>query len=422
MCSIYLKIFVTCLLVSIASVHSSVLSASTARTVTVECDTEGNKTSCTVTNSMPLDFDSELMFINVPNVTEIAQLKLVATHNAIDIPHEIFDTFINLQSLELAIGLQKIQLNSGKRLKQLLLCENRVDRITSGVFANATDLIEINLQKNQIVDIEESAFAGLDQLHNLILFRNHLKNLRRGIFSGAPNLKSIDLAFNEIETIDDGVFDLPKLEEILISDNRLKSLNEHTFRGAVNLQNLDMRKNLLETIGQSLYTLRHLYQLQLADNERLNDLNIFQFIDMPSLAYLGIEGIGLHQLSSETTVRTATNSSRLRTLSLSRNKLSSIDFFRQLNILENLEELYVDSNRFTRWNDNDVSNVKKYFPNIDLIVTKDNAWDRKWAENVLIPTFKANNIFCNQFKYLGVFIFGFRKNGDQQVIDGTECV
>lgn len=402
------------------TVQSSVLSAQTDRTFSVECNTTGNSTSCNVIDAIGLDADSELIFMNVPNVSEIVRLKLVATQNASHIPLEIFETFVNLQSLELAIGLKRLELKNSKRLKQLLLIENRVDRISAGVFVNATDLIEINLQKNQISEIEDTAFNGLDNLTMLNLHQNKLTTLKRGLFSGALNLKNLDLSFNEIEIIEPGAFALPKLEEILINNNHIKLLSDDLFIGAPNIQNLDLRKNHLETIGKALFNARRLNQLQLSDNENLRDLDILSFAEHSRLIYLGAEGTSLRYITNDK--RTNVTNSPLLTLSLSRNQLFEMDFLKTVSIFPKLEKIYIDSNRFIQWNDDDVSNVKIYFPNIDLIVTKNNVWDRVWAANVLIPTLKSNNIFCNQFKYLGIYIFGFRKGANQQVIEGTECV
>lgn len=396
--------------------------------VNVDCnvpDTAAN--SCFIETTLVLDPAARLNFTNVSNASAIHRLKLVTATNASNIPNEIFEYFSNLQHLELTIGLENLCLESfpgGRKLKYLNLSDNKIHSIRREAFIGAVDLVEINLQHNQIQAIEDGAFVGLSKLMVLILFANKLTILQQTIFGGASNIKNLDLACNEIAIIENGAFDLPNLEEILISGNKLTTLSDQIFNGAPNLQNIDLRKNHLETIGRAFDGLQRLHQLQLSDNRQLRDLDIIAFSALPTLISLGAEETGLTHLSLKTQPNTLStvSSSPLTTLSLSRNQLSETDFLRKLSIFSKLEKLFVDSNAFSRWDEADIVNVKNYFPNIDLIVTKDNAWDRKWVENTLIPVFNSNNIYCNQFKFLGVYIFGFTKGGDRQVIEGTECI
>lgn len=417
--------------------------------LSIDCDCnavslELDLNACCVNDPPEFDATTTFNFVNVPN-TSVIQFKLHTTQNLTDIPSQFLDTFVHLEYIDVSIGIDQLPLKRlPTKLKQLNLSNNRINAINTDAFkinggngndvTNMAELEQINLQYNQINVISNGAFNGLIKLQVLILYHNKLTILKRGIFAGAPNIHSLDLACNEIVTIEDGAFDLPILKEILISDNKLKSLSDAVFNGAPHLQNIDLQKNQLEHIGRAFVNVRHLHQLQLSDNRRLEDLNVIDFAQFSELISLSVDATNIHSINpsiggsdststaSDSTTMPSTVLSPLNTLSLSQNQLSSSDFLRQLSVFSKLEKLFVDANKFTRFDDADVRNIKKYFPHIELIVTKNNVWDRKWVENILIPVFQTNNIFCSNIKYLNIYIEGFTNSIDGQIIEGTECV
>lgn len=401
--------------------------------VSIDCDCsqtifETNSASvCCITNLPDIDASTQLTFSHLANGSHsntIAHLNLHTLNNFSDIPSQIIETFRNLEHLELSIGVERLPLNRlPSKLKHLNLSKNRITSIDIDAFRDAAgELEQVNAQYNRIERIAENgAFNGLVKLHTLILYHNKLTTLKKGIFSGAPNIENLDLAFNEIATIEDGVFDLLHLKEILISDNKLKCLSDNIFHNSPNVQNVDLQKNHLERIGKAFELTMHLHQLQLSDNHHLENIDIFALSNLPELISLSVDGIGMRALSSSASIPNSSNSP-LHTLSLSQNHLTSTDFLRQLSIFSKLEKLFVDANKFTRWDDADIRNIRKYFPHIELIVTKNNVWDRRWVESTLIPVFQANSIYCSNVKYLNTYIEGFTNSIDGQIIEGTECI
>lgn len=405
--------------------------------LSIDCDCssasfemEPNTAACCVNDPPDFNVSTPINFINVPNISSLEQFTLHTKQNLTDIPAQFLDTFTNLKYIELSIGIQQLPLRRlPTKLKQLNLSNNRITAIDIDAFTNIGGNLEenlfleqISLQYNRIESIAVGAFRGLNKLQVLILYHNKLTILRANTFTGAPNIQSLDLACNDIVTIEDGALNLPMLKEILISENKLKSLSDTVFDGVPNLQNVDLQKNQLERIGHAFTNLKSLHQLQLSENRRLGDLNVLYFSKFPELISLSLDATGIQSLGVGASDAASTAPSPLNTLSLSQNQLSQHDFLRILSIFSKLEKLFVDANKFTRFDDADVRNIKRFFPQIELIVTKNNAWDRKWVENILIPVFQTNNIFCSNIKYLNTYIEGFTNSIDGQIIEGTECI
>lgn len=394
----------------------------------IECDCsstslESETTACCI-GDWPLDASARITFRNVPNASQIIQFKVQSTANFSEIPSQIIDTFDNLQYLELTIGLERLPLSRlpGK-LKHLNLGDNRITSIDIDSFRNAPDLEQINVQFNQIGSLADSgAFNRLGKLKHLIMYHNRLTVLKRNMFSDARDLQSLDVGANEIVCIEDGTFDLPHLREILLNENKIKTLSDRMFAGATSMQNLDLQKNALEHIGKAFDTMQHLHQLQLSENRHLKNLNVLDLTaKLPALISLNVDATGIRSLNPTASNATPTHS-LLHTLSVSQNHLSQTDFLKHLSVYSKLEKLFVDANKFTCWDDSDVRSIKTYFPHIELIVTKNNAWDRSWVDNTLIPVFQTNSIFCSNIKYLNTYIEGFTNSVDGQIIDGTECI
>lgn len=410
--------------------------ASEDAVISIECDCsstslESVSSACCV-NELPLfDGSASLVFRNIANKSSIMQLKVHSMVNFTEIPTQFIGTLENLQYLELNIGLEHLSSHRlPSKLKQLNLSDNRITSIDIDAFENLPHLEAINMQCNRITTLNDAAtLSNLTKLKHLILYRNKLSILKRDTFRGAANLQSIDVAGNEIESIEDGTFDLPHLKEILMSENKLKALSDDMFRGATNLQNIDLQKNQLERIGKAFEPTIHLHQLQLSENRQLQDLNVLDLASkLPELSSLSVDATGIRSIgtaiptATPTLTPTFTFPSPLHTFSMSQNHLTQTDFLKQLSVFTKLEKLFVDANKFTRWDESDVKNIKNYFPHIELIVTKNNVWDRRWVDSTLIPVFQANNIFCSNIKYLNTYIEGFTNSIDGQIIEGTECI
>lgn len=395
---------------------------------TVDCDCsttslESDASACCVNDWPAVEASVHVTFQNVPNITSIIQLKLHSTPNLTEIPAQIIDAFENLEYLELSIGLQRLPLKRiPRKLKHLNLSDNRITSVDIDAFQSAIELTQINLQYNQITQLADSGAFPV-KLKHLILYHNKLTVLKREMFKSAENLVSLDVSSNEIVTIEDGTFELVHLKELLMSENKLRTLSDEMFRGAAAIQNIDLQRNSLERIGAAFGTTRHLCQLQLSENHHLKDLNVMDLTSkLPELISLSVDATGIQTLGVATNANPPPFQSPLHTLSVSQNHLTQSDFLKQLSTFAKLEKLFVDANKFTRWDDTDVRSIKKYFPNIELIVTKNNVWDRRWVENTLIPVFQTNNIFCSNIKYLNTYIEGFTNSIDGQIIEGTECI
>lgn len=391
-----------------------------------DCTKHGNDfppNTCSNSETIYLSESDTLNFLGVNNPTEIKHLKLLTANNRSTIPTDIFDKFPNVLHVTLQIGLPvltAVTLERTERLKSLHLPSNYIIAIHSETFSKSSNLESINLQDNFLTRIDENTFNGLHKLQILNLQGNHLTKLQESIFRGAISLRSVDVSNNKIETVEEGVFNLVKLDEIIMNNNSIKQLSNNMFSDTPNLQRIEMKDNQLQFLSSSIFTLKKLRMLIVSNNQNIGNINVLEFAQLPFMDYLGLENTGLTHITPFSISELTSIKSPLTTLSLSHNRLSSSDILNKLSIFKKLEKLFLDHNDFTTFDDADVINIKKMFPNIDAVVTVANHWEETWLQGVLVPHFRNNRIFCNNVKYLQNYIFNL-KNLSVMTIDGDEC-
>ena len=179
-------------------------------------------------------------------------------------------------------------------LNALFLDDNRLQIVHVSSFANITSLMELNvgqnrlqtvpqaiqtlhslrsldLSHNQIGDISNASYRGLEQLYSLNLEDNIIGNLSRGDFLDLPSLRVLNLANNSIGSVEQGTFDnIPDLHALRLDSNKVADINGlfvnlrdllmlnisanriQMFDYAmipVGLQWLDLHDNLIENLG-----------------------------------------------------------------------------------------------------------------------------------------------------------------------------
>uniref|UniRef100_A0A3Q3KQG7 LRRCT domain-containing protein n=1 Tax=Monopterus albus TaxID=43700 RepID=A0A3Q3KQG7_MONAL len=102
------------------------------------------------------------------------------------------------------------------------LSANKISLISSGCFDNVTKVISLWLAHNEIISIEQGAFALLVHLalHLLKMNHNEMVHLPRDTFSNLKDLRSLQLNNNKFITIAEGTFDgLVSLSHLQIHNN-----------------------------------------------------------------------------------------------------------------------------------------------------------------------------------------------------------
>lgn len=121
--------------------------------------------------------------------------------------------------------------------------------------------------QNNIQNIAEGAFAGLDGLELLNLSGNSIREISPNVFT-IVQLKVLDLSRNDMALITGGTFTyLRYLEELDLRKNSLQFLGEDTFSGLIGLKSLYLSNNDISVIAPKAFAnLRSLVRLDLSYN------------------------------------------------------------------------------------------------------------------------------------------------------------
>lgn len=217
------------------------------------------------------------------------------------------NTFLGLQKL-VAFDLRGNRIKTIEKgafshfvsLAELDLSNNCLSEIPS--FNNATTLQSLDLSSNYIQLLSSNALKGLQNLQNLVLFNNSIKQIETGVFRFVPALQTADFSFNEIHRILKETFeglqqlstlflqnnlienisieghDIPSLRTLNLSSNLLSSkIASGMFPD--NVENLDLSYNNISDITEyAFYSYEHLRRLSLKGNKlttlAMNDLAV----------------------------------------------------------------------------------------------------------------------------------------------------
>lgn len=73
-----------------------------------------------------------------------------------------------------------------------LLNDNELGRIKSdGLFGRLSNLVRLDLRRNQITGIEPNAFEGASKIQDLLISENKITEIHNKMFLGLHNLKSL---------------------------------------------------------------------------------------------------------------------------------------------------------------------------------------------------------------------------------------
>lgn len=154
-----------------------------------------------------------------------------------------------------------IELNSLKNLSYAnlneLIFRNNGMKILNDRLLNIFPYIKIlDLSQNEIEQLKENTFHSPQASHlvELHLERNQIQSIDKYIFSSLHNLKYLNLKENRIIFLEDlALKSLSKLELLDLSRNKITTLTEQTFEGLDSLQDLTISYNPLKNIASSSF-------------------------------------------------------------------------------------------------------------------------------------------------------------------------
>ncbi|TSL97321.1 Fibromodulin [Bagarius yarrelli] len=219
------------------------------------------------------------------------------------------------------------------RMKYVYLQNNRITGITDGVFDNATELVWIILNMNQLRSdkISSKVFARLSKLERLFLQHNKLEHIPEGL---PYSLQDLRLDHNAITSVPPGSLrGMKSLTALRLHYNAIKELGM-AVEPLASLSFLDVRGNQLSKIPESLPP--KLNQLYL-DHNQISSVPMDFVKKCPELHFMRLS----HNRLTDAGIPPNTfNVSTLMELDLSHNKLEKIPA-----ISTSLQNLYLQANR-----------------------------------------------------------------------------
>lgn len=175
------------------------------------------------------------------------------------------------------------------------LSYNKLTQIYSDTFGSLT-IETFNLSFNQITDIQIGAFDDVTFVKGKFSFMtsptielqsNSINKIERGTFKSKGQLKVIRLDFNKIRRIPNNTFENLNLEQINLSHNEIEVLDNCAFCGAPSLNILILNDNNIGYILNGVLSLPNLITLQLAYN-KIELFEVITFSGTPKLRNLNV--------------------------------------------------------------------------------------------------------------------------------------
>lgn len=211
------------------------------------------------------------------------------------------NTFLGLQKL-VAFDLRGNRIKTIEKgafshfvsLAELDLSNNCLSEIPS--FNNATALRSLDLSSNYIQLLSSNALKGLQNLQNLVLFNNSIKQIETGVFRFVPALQTADFSFNEMHRILKETFEgLQQLSTLFLQNNLIEniSIEGHDMPG---LRTLNLSSNLLSSKIASGMFPDNVENLDLSYNN-ISDITEYAFYSYGYLRRLSLKGNKLTTLA-----------------------------------------------------------------------------------------------------------------------------
>lgn len=211
------------------------------------------------------------------------------------------NTFLGLQKL-VAFDLRGNRIKTIEKgafshfvsLAELDLSNNCLSEIPS--FNNATTLQSLDLSSNYIQLLSSNALKGLQNLQNLVLFNNSIKQIETGVFRFVPALRTADFSFNEIHRILKETFEgLQQLSTLFLQNNLIEniSIEGHDMPG---LRTLNLSSNMLSSKIASGMFPDNVENLDLSYNN-ISDITEYAFYSYKHLRRLSLKGNKLTTLA-----------------------------------------------------------------------------------------------------------------------------
>lgn len=178
--------------------------------------------------------------------------------------------------------------------------DSSIHSLEQDLFQNLTQLVLLDLSRNQLTRTEPGLFSGLRHLTKLNISRNSLEDIPPYSFTDLVSLEVLDVSHNSLHVIPFHVFaPMTRLHYLDISHNRIVTFQNHYFKPNKQLKSLFLNNNsLVKITSNALVDLRELETLDLSSNG-LEYLPKYMFDSFDRLRRLNISTNHIQNISKE---------------------------------------------------------------------------------------------------------------------------
>ncbi|XP_068451958.1 asporin [Clinocottus analis] len=256
------------------------------------------------------------------------------------------------------------------------------------------DTVILDLQNNDITEIKENDFKGLNKLYGLFLINNKISKIHPKAFRNMDHLRLLYLSYNLLTDIPANL--PPNVIELRFHENKINRIQKDAFKGLRKLHVLELGANPLANSGIGLGAFNGLSTLYIGiaeakltavpkdlptsitelslDYNKIAKVEIEDFIRYKNLQRLGL---GFNQIKYVENGSFASIPS-VRQINLDNNRLKKVP--PNLNSLRNLQVIYLHGNKISSVGVNDFcpvphSGKKNLYTGISLFANPVKYWD-----------------------------------------------
>lgn len=249
------------------------------------------------------------------------------------------DTCINLNDSNTAED--NIVISSYEEVKDVktfdILSPTKLTQVPSFILKKFPKLEMLRMMNTGIKELNADNFANGNGLKELDLRRNNITSIPSEVFANLTNLRHINLAHNLIDDIKPGAFDhLPVLKTLFLSNNKLEIIATNSLPKTGNITELYLGSNVIRFFAGDALNSTKLETLSL-ENNVLSSLPDDTFDKMLALEKLDLGGNDLKKIGN-----LLKKCKKVYSLRLSDNpNLIDVDIFNLTNQLPELSYLHL---------------------------------------------------------------------------------
>ena len=199
-----------------------------------------------------------------------------------------------------SLKLRKVPNQIANNTEILSLRVNNIVNITDNDFLGLQQLQRLNLVFNGIEHISDNAFQHLRQLRSLNLGHNRLKHISDKVFRNLISLEELYINNNLLLTLPKNIFSLlPNLKRLFLQSNQIMDGTNGVFASIPNLQLLNLAHNKIDVITRQMFQACHKLKWLYLDDNKIKHINDNAFENLLELTEVRLDNNALTAVSKD---------------------------------------------------------------------------------------------------------------------------